>query len=256
MSTTEGGSCCPPGSHGAPPRFDNEPLGTYIQVAGASEVPCYYVEPATSGSVKAMILFPDVWGFQSRIVKIADWLSQELSCHVLICDFFRGETKDNHPDMQAWFATVPYEPNIAQDVTACVEYLKTEKNISAFGAMGFCWGGWAIAKTCQAGLVPWQAIVSPHPSLVVEKWIFGGDDIALMHSIPCPALFMPAGNDPAHLKPSSAEFQGMPNKESKSIPFEDMAHGWTTRGDIAEPAIQRDVEAALQETRKFLQAHL
>lgn len=203
-----------------------------------------------------MILFPDVWGFQSRILKIADWLSCERSCHVLVCDFFRGETKDDHDDLKAWFESVPFEPNVTMDVAACMEYLKVDKGVSDFGAMGFCWGGWAIAKTCQAGIIPWNVIICPHPSLRIEPWVFGGNDIALMHSIACPALFMPAGNDSIYLKPQSPEFQAMPNKNCKSIPFEEMAHGWTTRGDMTNPTIKRDVEAALQATREFVQLYL
>ena len=210
MSTLEGDGCCPPGSLGGPPKFDDEPLGSFINIGSSTsateQVPCYYTEPP-NGSDKAMILFPDVWGFQSRIVKIADWLSREVSCHVLVCDFFRGETKDDHDDLKTWFESIPFEPNVAQDVTACVEYLKANKGVRIFGAMGFCWGGWAIAKTCQASLVPWQVIVCPHPSLRIEPWLFGGDDIALMHSMTCPVLYMPAGNDPLYLKPQSSEFQ-------------------------------------------------
>lgn len=259
-------SCCPPGSIGAPPpTFDQEKQGSLLTIGTTTATPCYYVTPpaSSSASKKAMVLFPDVWGFQSRILQIADWLAQQADCHVLVCDFFRGETNDDHPDMKAWFTSVPYEPNVAQDVASCVEYLQKEKGVTALGAMGFCWGGWAIAKTCQgsssSSLPPalWKLVVSPHPSFKIEPWVFGGDDVALMQSMTCPVLLMPASNDSPYTKPESPAFQAMPHKGSKSIAFEEMAHGWTTRGDLEkDPIMKRDVEAALQATLEFVQKHL
>jgi dienelactone hydrolase len=283
MSAAEGGeSCCPPGSIGAPPgpapTFDDQhqPKGTFVTVPDTL-MPCYYVAPSSAsesasaasyaGNTKAMILFPDVWGFQSRILLIADWLAQHASCHVLVIDFFRGETKDDHADMKAWFEGIPYEPTIARDLASCIDYLQTKHGITDFGAMGFCWGGWAIAKTCQASslssataaVVPsWKVVVSPHPSFKIEPWVFGGDDVQLMQSMTCPVLLMPAGNDPPYTQPDSAEFQAMPNKKSsKSIHFQDMSHGWTTRGDLTDdPKLKRDVDAALQASLDFIQTHL
>lgn len=259
-----GGSCCPPGSHGAPPPglFDQEPKGSFITVAeSTTKTPCYYTTPPPSvKSTKSMILFPDIWGFQSRILKIADWLAAEAQCHVLVCDFFRGETKDDHADMAKWFASVPYEPVVANDVDACMEFLKA-KGVTDFGAMGFCWGGWAIAKTCST--VKWNCIVIPHPSFRIEAWIFGGNDVELMQSMlaQCPAvLLMPAGNDPPYIKPDSDEFSQaivVGNTKSKSIPFPEMAHGWTTRGDMeADPKLKRDVDAALQHTLDCIKSNL
>jgi dienelactone hydrolase len=244
-----------------------EPKGTFLTVSD-TETPCYYAAPSAAAaaastsstitkSQKAVLLFPDIWGLQSRILVIADWLAEHASCHVLVVDFFRGETKDDHSDMKKWFEGIPYDPTVARDVRACVDYLKQETGSTDFGAMGFCWGGWAIAKTCQAAVVPWKVVVSPHPSFKIEPWIFGGDDVQLMQSMTCPVLLMPAANDPPYTKPDSAEFQAMPHPESKSIHFEDMTHGWTTRGDIVtNPTMKRDVEAFLQASLEFIQKHL
>jgi dienelactone hydrolase len=265
MSKDESEGCCPPGSLGAPPPPPPEfgdaanKKGTIVTIR-SKNTPCYYTSPSKASSL-GLILYPDVWGFQSRILQIADWLAQEGNYHVLVCDSFRGETKDDHPDMKAWFTKVPYDPIVADDTDACIEYLKTEKGVSDFGAMGFCWGAWAIGKTCKerTPTIPWKAVVSPHPSFAIEEKIFGGDAVGLMQSITCPLLLMPAGNDPAYTKPGSPEFQSLRatcSKESKSIAFEEMKHGWTTRGDMNDPAMKRDVEAALQETLKFFQMHL
>ena len=256
MASGGGDGCCPPGSHGAPPppAFDDQAKGSFVTVGEST--PCYYVAPDVADSTKAMVLFPDVWGFKSRILKIADWLSTEAGCHVLIFDPFRGETHDDHEDVQKWLGSVPYEPNVVTDVTACVDYLKSNKGITSFGAMGFCWGVWAAAKTSQAKLVDWKAIVGPHPSLKLEPWLFGASDVELMHSMTCPVLVMPAGNDPDYLLPDSAEFKAMPNPASKSIPFPDMVHGFSTRGDMTDPQMKRDVEACMQASLAFIKEHL
>lgn len=277
-------SCCPPGSIGAPtPSFDSEqPKGTFFTVPSpaapkntTTPVPCYhYVAPSSSSSssasTKALILFHDVWGFKSRIITIADWLAEQASCHVLVIDFFRGKTyadlEKYDDNMKDWFLGVPYEPNVTRDLQACIDYMQTEKNVSEFGCMGFCWGCWAIAKTCErtagatgdaAVIVPWKVAICANPSFKIEQWLFGGDAVQLMQSISCPVLLMPAGNDPDYTKPDSAEFQAMPNKAtSKSIAFEEMSHGFTTRGDLTDPKMKRDVDAALQASLEFIQKYL
>ena len=108
--------------------------------------------------------------------------------------FFRGETKDNHPDMQPWFTNVPHDPLVKNDVLACWEFLQTAKGATDFGVMGFCWGAWAIA--CTHRDVSGNVVILPHPSFCIESWIFGGNNVELMQSIPCPVLLMPASNDP------------------------------------------------------------
>jgi dienelactone hydrolase len=262
QETEEEVSCCPPGSMGAPSPslFTEDPDGEFITIdKNNTNTPCYLTSfPKNSSNNKAMVLFPDVWGMKSRIVKIADWIAKEANCCVLVIDFFRGETKDDHADnMKKWFESVPYQPTIENDVSVAIDYLKKERGVTSFGAMGFCWGGWAIAKTCQVGNIDWRLVISPHPSFKVEPWVFSGNDVTLMQSMTCPVLLMPASNDPRYTKPDSPEFQAMPNKSSKSIPFEDMQHGWTTRGDVmTDPTMKRDVEAALQETLKFVKIYL
>ena len=40
------------------------------------------------------------------------------------------------------------------------------------------------------------------------------------------------------------------------IEFPDMTHGWTTRGDLSDPKVERDVKKAMEEATKFFQKHL
>ena len=256
-STTTTATAPAPTTNGDIPAsyFDEAPKGEFITLndfkntkkQNKTPTPCYYTSPPTSqpqpestsssGNKYGLIVYPDVWGFQSRILRIADYLSSELNCHVVVCDCFRGETKDTQPDIVTWFQNVSYDEIVEPDTVECFLFLKQQKNVTEFAALGFCWGAWAIGKTCQALMqqsatevetaaaenwqemstaptatttnVPsWKAVVSPHPSFGIEKKVFGGDDVKLMQCIPnvCPLLLLPAGNDPQYTKPTSDEF--------------------------------------------------
>ena len=265
-ATTTTASASDPAAYGDIPAsyFDEAPKGEFITLNGFKDTmkqnktptPCYYTAPpplrpqpesisssSSPGSKYGLIVYPDVWGFQSRILRIADYLSSALNCHVVVCDCFRGETKDTQPDIVAWFQNVSYDEIVEPDTVECFLFLKQQKNVTEFAALGFCWGAWAIGKTCQAmmqqsaietpppppptttaatpensqqiitpqttTIVPsWKAVVSPHPSFGIEKKVFGGDDVKLMQCIPnvCPLLLLPAGNDPQYTKPTSDEF--------------------------------------------------
>ena len=243
--------CCPPGSHAAPSLAsdnDAKPNGSLITLGEST--PCYYSAPKESSS-KGIVAYTDVWGFQSRIHSLCDYLATNGNFHVLCVDCFRGETKDDHPDMVAWFQSVPYDPNVAKDTDLCLEYLKTQHGVASVGAIGFCWGAWVIGKSSAAN-VPWKAAVAFHPSFRVEQVAFGGDPVQLMQGISCPLLLLPGSNDPDYTKPESAEFQALTKNGSKSIPFPDMIHGWMTRGDRSDPQIDRDVSEALGQALGFL----
>lgn len=253
MAEPSESSCCPPGSIGAPPQFTEDPKGTFVTL-GSTNTPCYYAAPPAESSF-GILMYPDVWGFQSRSTRIADWLSQEGNFHVLLCDCFHGETKADHPDLAKWLGGFPYDEKVGKDTQTAVEFLNNEKKVTEIGVMGFCWGAWAIGKSFQAGF-PWKVAVAAHPSFNVEKFVHGGDDVALMQGIGCPTLLMPASNDLPYTKPGSSEFQVLQDRGGRSVVFEDMLHGWTTRGDMNDPNVKRDVEAALMEALQFFKSHL
>ena len=106
-------------------------------MASQSKTPIYYVcgkakekdaavqAPPPTKSKSGIIVFPDVWGLKNlRTQLICDTFASSNNCHhVVLFDPFRGETKADHDDMVAWLSSVPYEPNVADDVGACIEYL-------------------------------------------------------------------------------------------------------------------------------------
>lgn len=278
MSQPEVSPCCPPGSHGAPVLKNNEtPRGILIEL-GPNKTSCYYTAPTkttqlsssgissttSSSSNLGIIVYTDVYGFQSRIRIICDYLAQHGNYHVICPDCFHGETKADHTDdFLQWLQTTPYHPIVAQDTDACIEYLKQKVNVNAgmhpealkLGTIGFCWGAWAIGKSSAAG-IPWKVAVAPHPSFRIESAAFDGDEIGLMKQISCPLLLLPAENDAEYTKPGSPDLEEIVKRGGKSILFADMKHGWTTRGDMADENVERDVHRALDEMLDFLLLHL
>merc|ERR1719461_3217 len=106
-------------------------------------------------------------------------------------------------------------------------------------------GGWAAFKFCEMGF-ECDAIGIGHPSCQLEG-VYGGDVVKLAGKVNCPVLFMPAkGDDPALydnekgtvVKALRANPKG---KTSKTVYFNDMAHGFMTRGDETDEKIKRDV---------------
>ena len=129
------------------------------------------------------------------------------------------------------------------------------------GIVGFCWGAFAVFECCQKEN-SFSVGVSLHPAIYIAE-AFGHSPVKLAENITCPQLLLPAGNDKESDKPGGEvvnALQKLPapiGPASKSVEFPDMAHGWVTRGDVAnDPAIARDVDLAMKMTKDFLDAHL
>ena len=244
--------------------WEGPPQGTFLNIERATPTttttPCYLAMPSTSTTTArrhGIIVYTDVWGFQSRLPLICDRIAAQ-GYHVIVPDCFRGETKDDHPnDMIEWFQNTSWEAVVQQDTQACLKYLEEHYQITNVSALGFCWGGWALAKACQKG-ISWTCAISPHPSFRVEEAAFGGDSIQLMTQLGkhCPVLLLPGHNDPEYTKPQSPEFQRLQAQsrggKSRSIPFPDMVHGWMTRSDLNDEKVRRDVDLGMKEIIAFL----
>jgi dienelactone hydrolase len=237
----------------------------------SSETPVYYTSPtrtedeesSNNNNNRGIVLFTDVWGFTPRAFEICDFFASKGGYHVISPDCFRGETKGTHgnEDMAAWLRKFPYHNLVKDDISACLDFLhnhcqvpSTDNNI---GAIGFCWGGWAIAKSASEG-IPWKVGVSPHPSTKIERAAFDGDEEAMLEKVSMPFLLLPAGNDAENLKPGSETVKALESKGGKSILFDEMVHGWVTRGDQNDEntAVKRDADAALQHALDFFKKHL
>ena len=120
-----------------------------------------------------------------------------------------------------------------------------DKGCASVGAVGFCWGAWVVWKLSATGKV--QAGASCHPSTKVEEVLWGRSEAALAKTVRCPQLLLPAGNDPANLKEGGelVEIIRGSGLVCETFEFAEMRHGWSIRGDASDPAVARDVRAAV-----------
>ncbi len=180
--------------------------------------------------------------------------------HVLMPDCFRGETRDTNTDIISWLKKYPSEV-IMEDILSCFDYFKTKVGMTdddiqqSVGAIGFCWGGWAIAKSASEG-ISWKCAVSPHPSTKIEGFIFGDDEIAMMNKVKIPFMLLPAGDDTDVVKPGSEVVKELEKYGGKSYLFDKMNHGWVSRGDLTRDDIKEDAEKALTLAVNFFNQHL
>ena len=102
-SSSSSSNCCPPGSHGSPKIADWEgkPQGTFLTY-GEGGTPIYYTttrpkageEGPTSNKI-GLIVYTDVWGYQSRLPLICDKLVAAIpGLHIIVPDCFRGNTME------------------------------------------------------------------------------------------------------------------------------------------------------------------
>jgi len=265
--------CCPPGSIGyAPPPADyvtkgeiiSEPLDAYVVGAGD----------------KAIILYPDIWGWNSgRVRAIADQLAEPGRTVIVpkvlqpalkgpdgedgtdgdgVYPTFNPFEGTNFPDVLApWLKEVSTHEKFKVVMDACVAFANSKA--SSVGIVGFCWGAWACAQT-SAAYPEIKCAAVFHPSIGLEG-LLGGDVNALVEKINCPFYIAAAGNDkPEEYGPDGSISKKLVEKfgadKTATTRFEEMAHGFVARGDIADEKIERDVVIAMSEAMKHIEANL
>ena len=89
--------------------------------------------------------------------------------------------------------------------------------------------------------------------------MYGGSSVDLIRNVKRPLFLLPAGNDPANVKEggelTNLLLANQPNSRV-SGDFEDMAHGWTVRGDTADEAIRVKNELAYSQIYDFFSKNL
>ncbi|KAL7501073.1 hypothetical protein ACHAWT_009144 [Skeletonema menzelii] len=288
-------SCCPENSWGAPLHVNHGTKslvgtsGKLRKIGPNEDLEIYVVSRPQGGGggggtpQKALCVLTDVYGLQSRLFAICDKLATELDLTIVALDTFRGETKDKHlDDLKEWLGCHPFERcysatseddklaihPVKEDIESCFEFLLNTYNINScnVGAIGFCWGVWAMAKACEMKL--FSVGVGFHPSIKIESMVFDGDQEAIVRKAAehAPLLLCVAGNDLDNLKPSqdgslariiaSSEHKDISSEDHKGAPrcveFPEMLHGWVSRGDTSIEKVKEDAEAALNLSVDFL----
>ena len=203
MASAEG-TCCPASSLGYL-ASDTSSIGEKVDLGDGVE---FYQTGASSSAV--IILFPDVWGWDSgRTRLLADefgHLGYRVYVPKLLQPALEGGTDgDGLPpsfnmgerggDFKSWVIQIPWN-TIEPKLQKLMSYAK-EQGAKSFGTIGCCWGGWAAfhASAMSADI---SCGVIFHPSCQLEG-MFGGDVGALCKSVQCPFYFMPANGDSPEL---------------------------------------------------------
>ncbi|KAL1515353.1 hypothetical protein AB1Y20_001983 [Prymnesium parvum] len=253
-------SCCPEGSL---PYLasDYSAKGTCVS-AGAVDL---YEAPVHGSPEHALILFSDIFGWNgSRLRSIADAFAMQ--GYLVVVPKMLTPALDGGCDGDAlpaggafdaeWLKQFPW-PVQQPKVEAALEYLKG-KGAAKIGVVGFCYGGhpacWLSATHAE---IVCGAVL--HPSMQLEEKLFGGSTEALLKSVKCPFFLAPAGNDLplwAESGPLGAALKASSRgDECVFTEYPEMKHGWSVRGDLADPAVARDVAAVLGEVSAFLSKH-
>ena len=256
-------SCCPPGSWPAlavttDDSRSNAMLGV---VENLDDLTVYTVPPPSAGSSRGIIFIYDVHGFAgARVKSVCDALATSADAHVCMPDVYGNcyGVNDTGGFMTAESQSVlkshtfvSLEPKLDR----AVEHLKS-KGCSSIGAIGFCWGAWVVFELAATGKI--QCGASCHPSTRICKMLFDKEETALFGAVKCPQILLPAGNDPDNLKEGGDLVQIVRDLglECKTVHYPEMQHGWVIRGDASQPAVARDVKAALGEVSAFFTKYL
>nr|XP_032807482.1 carboxymethylenebutenolidase homolog [Petromyzon marinus]XP_032807483.1 carboxymethylenebutenolidase homolog [Petromyzon marinus] len=98
-------------------------------------------------SDRGLIIIQDIYGWRLPNTRfIADWLAGEgYTC--IVPDFFLGKEpwgpSHDWSTFQEWRKD-KQPTNIAKEIDAAMDYLKTECGVQRIGVLGFCWGGLAV----------------------------------------------------------------------------------------------------------------
>ena len=103
--------------------------------------------------------------------------------------------------------------------------------------------------------VDFKAAISMHPSHSLICVMLGVDEEKLLKETLCPQMFFSAGDDHANTK-----IGGLAKKVLTDglevIECPDMNHGWTTKGDLSRPEVERDIKKASNFTVAFFGKYL
>uniref|UniRef100_A0A7S4B1N5 Dienelactone hydrolase domain-containing protein n=1 Tax=Chrysotila carterae TaxID=13221 RepID=A0A7S4B1N5_CHRCT len=180
--------------------------------------------------------------------------------HVAMPDIFFGSSLEAHggfgePAAVEWLKSKSESAKLLRQSQAAVAKLK-ERGAQVIAGVGFCWGAYPVVKCSAAGIV--SACVSFHPSLKIGNMFFGEQEADLAAAVKGPQCYLPAGNDPPMYTDGTIE-KAVTDKAGQPCVvknFPEMKHGFVLRGDVSDPAVSRDVNAAIETAVAFLKEHM
>uniref|UniRef100_A0A0G4I3T4 Dienelactone hydrolase domain-containing protein n=1 Tax=Chromera velia CCMP2878 TaxID=1169474 RepID=A0A0G4I3T4_9ALVE len=210
-------------------------------------------------SKNAVFVIADVFGYDSgRHFGIADQLADE-GYYVVMPDLFEGDrlTFADLGTPRLGEFIMKFKPNVWQPLADKIYAHLAAKGAQKIGAIGFCWGCWAIFHESSRGKL--ACGVNCHPSLRIES-MMGGDVEALTEQVQAPMLMFPCQDDPENTQPDGSVMKILKGKKfgdaCDCFRFGEQNHGFVSQGDLSVPATARDVEEAMKRTVAFFKGTL
>lgn len=245
--------CCPTNSWGKLNNPDYKPKGVVEKVA-ATNIDLYRV----GKSEKCIIWNYDVFGFDGgRTRQMADFVADH-GYMVIVPDYYRGAicdvTKEEFETIMKFLRDESvWEGKLKDDWEKSIFPYATENGATSFGTIGFCWGSYPVVRLSSDPRV--KAGVSMHPSHPKVCEQLQEDEEIILKEIKCPQFFLPADGDSPTTK-----FGGIGKKTLgdalEIVEFPDMQHGWSIRGDLSNPLVERDVKKAFNLALAFFRKYL
>jgi len=209
-------------------------------------------------SEKCIIWNYDVFGFDGgRTKQMADFVADH-GYMVIIPDYYRGTicdvTKEEFETIMAFLRNESvWEGKLKEDWEKSICPYATENGAKSFGTIGFCWGSYPVIRLSADPRI--KAGISMHPSHPKVCEQLKENEETLLKDIKCPQFFLPAEGDSPTTK-----FGGIGKKvlgdALEVVEFPDMQHGWSIRGDLSDPIVERDVKKAFSLSIAFFNKYL
>lgn len=208
----------------------------------------------------AILIVHDVFGWTLNNARLlADHYAKEADATVYLPDFFDGEVVTpemlEDPERAKTFDLMGFIGRHSKEIrfpeiSAAAIALKKDHGFKTVGAIGFCYGGWAVFQLGAKSNPLVDCISMAHPSLV---------DKAEVEAVGVPTQILAPETDP-QLTPEMKDFC------NKTIPslgleydyqyFPGLVHGFATRGDMNNPVQKKGLERAKNAAVHWFQTHL
>jgi protein XRP2 len=251
--TKSDGSCCPAGTPGAFKAGPHTNKGTDMKLG---DLPVYVTG---ANSPCGIIVFQEVFGIDGGRLKQNCDIIADAGFVVVMADYHRGNHMGNDwSKFGEWLQTKPWS-GIEADINTHLIPLLKSKGATKFGAVGFCWGSWAVLKLSATGVLSAGAYC--HPSHTRLSHHYGDVSDNLVKAAKSPILCYAAGDDDAVVKPDGGDqklLAALPdhgvNNEFKAFP--DVKHGFVSRLPLEQDQTARDWPIALTGVIAFLKKNV
>ena len=244
-------SCCPTTAWGELKNPNYKEKGTIVKV---DDMEIYHVG---SGS-KCIIWNYTIFGFKGgRTRQMCDFMA-EAGYLVILPDYYRGQmcdpSKEGYGVLNKFIQDKTKWAELQLDWEKRVKPLAEKLGAKTYGTIGCCWGSYMVIRLCAQ--VGFKAGISFHPShSAIIAGLADENEEDILKEVKSPQMFMPATGDHPNVWPDGLSKKVMGDQLS-IIPFPDMKHGWTMRGNMDDPKVQRDVEKAFNLSLSFFNQHL